>query len=246
MFVQATAQGRQKAVCTGCPVRTECLADALDNRVEFGVWGGMTERERRALLRRRPVVSSWRRLLEAARTDYERSAGTLEQERPPWLSTEEEAAFATVFRDQFVPLVGFLIKAGGSRQDAEDAVQAAFVELAKTWRRVDRPKPWLRTTAFRMWLKSVHRIRPDELADQVPEHRAGDHSLDVAEKIAMVQLLRRLPLLQRTVMAFEIDGCTPSETAEALGMPAVNVRQNLRRARVNLERLLEEDEGGAE
>ncbi|MEU0217056.1 WhiB family transcriptional regulator, partial [Streptomyces sp. NPDC006265] len=26
-------------------VRTECLADALDNRVEFGVWGGMTERE---------------------------------------------------------------------------------------------------------------------------------------------------------------------------------------------------------
>ena len=34
----------------GCAVRTECLADALDNRIEFGVWGGMTERERRALL----------------------------------------------------------------------------------------------------------------------------------------------------------------------------------------------------
>ena len=31
-------------------MRTECLADALDNHVEFGVWGGMTERERRALL----------------------------------------------------------------------------------------------------------------------------------------------------------------------------------------------------
>ena len=40
----------------GCVVRTECLADALDNRVEFGVWGGMTERERRALLKRRPNV----------------------------------------------------------------------------------------------------------------------------------------------------------------------------------------------
>jgi len=35
------------------------LSDALDNRVEFGVWGGMTERERRALLRRRPEVESW-------------------------------------------------------------------------------------------------------------------------------------------------------------------------------------------
>jgi WhiB family redox-sensing transcriptional regulator len=55
----------------GCPVRTECLADSLDNRVEFGVWGGMTERERRALLRRRPNVTSWRRLLETAMTDFE-------------------------------------------------------------------------------------------------------------------------------------------------------------------------------
>ncbi|WP_187337575.1 MULTISPECIES: WhiB family transcriptional regulator [unclassified Streptomyces] len=77
LFVQGAAQNRAKAVCTGCPVRTECLADALDNRVEFGVWGGMTERERRALLRRRPTVTSWRRLLETARTEYERAAGLL-------------------------------------------------------------------------------------------------------------------------------------------------------------------------
>lgn len=77
LFVQGAAQNRAKAVCTGCPVRTECLADALDNRVEFGVWGGMTERERRALLRRRPTVTSWRRLLETARTEYERGAGIL-------------------------------------------------------------------------------------------------------------------------------------------------------------------------
>ncbi|MER5932747.1 WhiB family transcriptional regulator [Streptomyces sp. NPDC002054] len=77
LFVQGAAQNRAKAVCTGCPVRTECLADALDNRVEFGVWGGMTERERRALLRRRPTVTSWRRLLETARTEYERSTGIL-------------------------------------------------------------------------------------------------------------------------------------------------------------------------
>jgi WhiB family redox-sensing transcriptional regulator len=37
----------------------------------------MTERERRALLRRRPTVTSWRRLLETARTEYERSTGIL-------------------------------------------------------------------------------------------------------------------------------------------------------------------------
>ncbi|WP_129666868.1 WhiB family transcriptional regulator [Phytoactinopolyspora endophytica] len=71
LFVPGAAQNRAKAVCFGCPVRTECLADALDNRTEFGIWGGMTERERRALLRRRPNVTSWKTLLEAARDDYE-------------------------------------------------------------------------------------------------------------------------------------------------------------------------------
>lgn len=69
LFVQGAAQNRAKTRCFGCVVRTECLADALDNRVEFGVWGGMTERERRALLRRRPEVASWRVLLESARAE---------------------------------------------------------------------------------------------------------------------------------------------------------------------------------
>ena len=78
LFVTGAAQNRAKAVCMGCVVRTECLSDALDNRVEFGVWGGMTERERRALLRRRPDVTNWRRLLEQARAEHvaaDRQAG---------------------------------------------------------------------------------------------------------------------------------------------------------------------------
>lgn len=78
LFVQGAAQNRAKAICMGCEVRTECLADALDNRVEFGVWGGMTERERRALLRRRPNVTSWRRLLQAAQDEYQRSTNLLD------------------------------------------------------------------------------------------------------------------------------------------------------------------------
>lgn len=74
LFVTGAAQNRAKLVCLGCPVRTECLGDALDNRVEFGVWGGMTERERRALLRRRPEVTSWSELLQSAKLAHERAA----------------------------------------------------------------------------------------------------------------------------------------------------------------------------
>ena len=71
LFVQGAAQNHAKLICRGCPVRTECLADALDNAIDFGVWGGMTVRERRALRRRRPEITSWRDLLERARDEYE-------------------------------------------------------------------------------------------------------------------------------------------------------------------------------
>ena len=69
LFVRGAAQNRAKQMCAGCPVRSECLAEALDNAIEWGVWGGMTERERRAILRKRPNVVSWRRVLEAAQSE---------------------------------------------------------------------------------------------------------------------------------------------------------------------------------
>ena len=71
LFVEGAAQVTAKRICSACVVRTECLSHALDQRIEHGVWGGLTERERRALLRRRPTVTSWRRLLETARAEYD-------------------------------------------------------------------------------------------------------------------------------------------------------------------------------
>ncbi|MFD1504562.1 WhiB family transcriptional regulator [Georgenia yuyongxinii] len=65
LFVRGARQRPAREICFGCPVRRECLADALDSRTEFGVWGGMTERERRALLRRHPAVTDWRAWLES-------------------------------------------------------------------------------------------------------------------------------------------------------------------------------------
>ena len=74
MFVPGKAQHDAKQICFRCPVIAECLADALDNRTESGVWGGMTERERRAMLRRHPGVTSWYKLFADARSAVKRIA----------------------------------------------------------------------------------------------------------------------------------------------------------------------------
>lgn len=48
----ANTVAQTKAVCAGCEVRDECLAENLGERV--GVWGGLSERERRILRRDQP------------------------------------------------------------------------------------------------------------------------------------------------------------------------------------------------
>ena len=41
-----------KRICAGCEVRSECLEYALQHDERFGIWGGLSERERRKLKRR--------------------------------------------------------------------------------------------------------------------------------------------------------------------------------------------------
>ena len=74
LFVRGAAQRKAAAICRHCPVMRECGADALDNRVEFGVWGGMTERQRRALLKQHPDVVSWSEFFDMAKNRDRRSS----------------------------------------------------------------------------------------------------------------------------------------------------------------------------
>ncbi|MGA2522182.1 MAG: WhiB family transcriptional regulator [Acidimicrobiales bacterium] len=55
VFFPSDGIGVQNAqrICAECPMKVPCLEYALDNRVDHGVWGGTSERERRRILRRR-------------------------------------------------------------------------------------------------------------------------------------------------------------------------------------------------
>lgn len=46
-----------RRICATCPVQEPCLEYALRNRIDHGVWGGASERERRRIARRRRLES---------------------------------------------------------------------------------------------------------------------------------------------------------------------------------------------
>ncbi len=53
-FPERGASTREaKEVCRGCVVRRQCLEFALQNGEKFGIWGGLSERERRRIRRQR-------------------------------------------------------------------------------------------------------------------------------------------------------------------------------------------------
>lgn len=62
------ASGVARAVCSICPVRSECLTEAMARGEVYGVWGGLRERDRRQ--ERRPVA-------RPRRTVARRDAATL-------------------------------------------------------------------------------------------------------------------------------------------------------------------------
>ncbi|CAN5769639.1 WhiB family transcriptional regulator [soil metagenome] len=57
-FFPSDGVGVDKArkICAGCPVTEPCLEYALEQRIDHGVWGGCSERERRRILKRRRLA----------------------------------------------------------------------------------------------------------------------------------------------------------------------------------------------
>ena len=62
--VGAMEHKQAKRICRECPVQSQCLAYAMDAPVDHGIWGGLTERERRRF-RRQAGAKDWRALLQA-------------------------------------------------------------------------------------------------------------------------------------------------------------------------------------
>lgn len=64
-----------KEICRSCPVIDACARFALERREPHGVWGGMSEKERKAALRSRPVPIA-HRIVSSRRADWDAAVAT--------------------------------------------------------------------------------------------------------------------------------------------------------------------------
>lgn len=147
---------------------------------------------------------------------------------------ELEAVFAEVY----APTVRALTLAFGDPEAAADAVQDAFVQAHRHWRRIhryDRPDRWIRRVAVnRMLNERRRRGRADALTQRLAALPArGDEWADgPEERMVLVEAIAGLPPGQRLALALHHLADLPvAAVADALGVSEGTVKSQLHDAR---------------
>lgn len=141
-------------------------------------------------------------------------------------------------------LVGIVTLAAGSRAEAEECVQEAFIRLLARWQQVsayDDPEAWVRAVAFRLLSNRRRKARNGLRA--VLRHGTPDNAqAPTGDRVDVLRALQQLPLGQRQVVVLHyLSGLAVDEVAQALEIPAGTVKSRLSRARDTLAPLLREE-----
>lgn len=148
--------------------------------------------------------------------------------------------FAAFYAQQMPRLVRFVMRHGATIHEATEAAQAAFSMAFEQWSAITEPAAWLRTVAWRLWLRGrQRREHPVECLPDLPGGHCPVAAFELSEQQERVyEALRWLPMKQRQAMAWHFDQFSAQETAQHLNTTAEAVRQNLTRARANLRQAL--------
>jgi RNA polymerase sigma factor (sigma-70 family) len=149
--------------------------------------------------------------------------------------------FVSFFRNEYLPVVRFIRRAGATPEEAEDAVAAAMVSAYRSWAALNNPGAWPRTSALRLYIRQRERDRArTAVATRATAVEPPTTAVeDPDERKSIIALLRTLPPAQLEVMALAVDGYTPAEIASLLDKTPPTVRSNLRRARRRLEQIVD-------
>ena len=150
--------------------------------------------------------------------------------------------FDELYRTSRERLAVQIVALSGSHQDAEDAVQEAFVRAWLRWKTVgayDDPEAWVRRVAYNLAVSRWRRTRRVVLQAVVP----GPHGREPGEPIGIVEAMKVLPLTQRRALVLHhLGGLSVSGIAQEMSVPEGTVKSWLSRARTRLSEELERRE----
>jgi RNA polymerase sigma-70 factor (ECF subfamily) len=151
-------------------------------------------------------------------------------------------SFEAFFKANYAPLVRLLSVAA---DDAEDAVQDAFLQAHIHWLKVacyENPTAWVRLVAVR---KLLNRQRGRSRGNRAVERMraSGDWSVELNSTSALVADIRRLPPRQRVaVTLFYLCDLPLSEVATTMGISLGTVKATLTTSRKALRLYIENDD----
>ena len=155
----------------------------------------------------------------------------------------EDRTLQDLYAASYARLVGIVGAVTGDRQEAEEAVQDAFVRLLGRWSTVsgyDDPEAWLRKVALgavsNRRRKARNRLRA-ALRHGPPPEVAGP----TGDTVDLQRALAALPTPQRAVVVLQHLGLGVEQIARELGVRPGTVKSRLSRARATLVPLLRED-----
>jgi RNA polymerase sigma-70 factor (ECF subfamily) len=166
----------------------------------------------------------------------------------------ERTAFGQLVLKYQDRLFNTMVHVAGSREDARDIVQDAFVQAflkLKTFQQNSAFYTWLYRIAFNLAVShrrrrkptlSVEQVRESSGVDPVDTQPRPDADIEREERCRCVrQAIDRLTEEYRTVLVLrEIDGCCYETIAQILDLPIGTVRSRLHRARLQLREELKE------
>ena len=146
----------------------------------------------------------------------------------------DRRAFEEIYARWRDPVFQFLLRARLDVQAADDALQETFVRVYEQSHRYDpaRPfRPWLYTLAYRFGVDQRRLL--SWFRDELPPDSERLGTLPGADptRIAVAQVLARLPQRQRTVLALAADGLTGPEIGVVMNLSDGSARNLLTEAR---------------
>jgi RNA polymerase sigma factor (sigma-70 family) len=154
--------------------------------------------------------------------------------------------FSACYKRELPSVTWFVMSLGADASRAADVAQSTFAEAFAIWDRIEHPTAWLRRVARRIYYRHLdsHETPVDAVPEQYSPLSAADKVELQDEANAVLAALADLPPKQRQVMAWSIDGFSPTEVARELNIDSATVRQNLAKARKSLKRQLGISGGG--